>query len=401
MSESVDSLIAFLGAPKHGYKEATYHWQGESYLTPTPFCPEALVFFFRPKRLVVMVTETARQLYLADLAGRASKHGCEVVWVDIPEEASEASLWAMFDACVQSIRPGERVIFDVTYGFRFIPMLMLLAGRFLAVTRGVKTAGIYYGAFDATDQQGQTPIANLTPLNELMDWIEAAAHFEATGNALLLSKQVKKTGDKTLREAEIHLQETSEGLRLGIASQVGLAVSQLLAALQRTPAQSATAASPTRVLFAEIAAKFTPLALAERLDQTTAGQHLRQQAALITWYGANQLGMQAALLAREWLVTWTMLVVGHTQLLDWDTRHTITIWLAKAARGDLVAREQLATVPSLEQTLQLWARATRVRNQLAHMAMLEKPAPLTIRQVKHHLDFMTAGINLLTTQLPD
>lgn len=103
-----DVLVAFLGAPQNGYRESSYIWQGKTY--QSRYSPEALVHFFRPGRMVLMVTQTAA---LAQTEGHNNlKHltkcvetvGCAVYPVPIPEDGSELALWETFDACVAAIR---------------------------------------------------------------------------------------------------------------------------------------------------------------------------------------------------------------------------------------------------------------------------------------------------------
>lgn len=380
MATVINALVAFLGAPKQGYRTATYHW-GDQYMA-TPYCSEALVSFLKPERLVVMVTSTAAQIHLVDLKQRVERHQCEVVPVTIPEEGSEEALWDMFNACVKNINAGESVAFDVTYGFRYIPMLMLLAGHFLNVTKGVKTVGIYYGAFEATDPDEGTPILSLQSLSKLMSWISAAAHFEQTGNAQPLFGLINEVDDRSFTGLNWGLRWTSQGIRLGLATQVGESVNYLLNTLSQMPPQKNGAEAPIRALLDDIAEKYSPLAVEGSFESHSIA-HLKQQARLISWYVQNELALQALLLAREWLVSWVGIEQKEPHLFVQETRDRLATILNKATldkRKQIVDpaainksemfRKKLKNVAQIHLVLSAWTACIEIRNQLAHMSMV-------------------------------
>lgn len=281
-------------------------------------------------------------------------------------------------------------------------MLVLLAGQFLTIARDAETAGIYYGAWEARDAEGNTPIVDLSSFVQLMNWTQAAAHFDLSGNATALLKQVKRVNDPGLHQTYESLRAVSSGLRLGLAVQIGQSVAQLLATLEQEPPAGEPAASPMRALFQQIAAKYAPLSLEEPLAPDTVPYHLRQQAALISWYMSNELAMQAILLAREWLITWMAWKQGQSELLDWPTRESISSQLAGAmATQDTVGTTaELPSIAGLEQVLQLWRDCHQARNQLAHMSFRPENLRLEHREIIHLLRKIERGINQLATILP-
>lgn len=408
---AIDVLIAALGNPPRGYQTSNYVWQGRRH--STPYCVEALVNFLSPARLVLLVTKKARQgetdgrNNLADLEQRVTALGSQLIPVDIPEDGSEASLWLMFNRCVDQISVGEQVAFDVTYGFRFIPMLMLLAGQFLTVAKGVRPAGIYYGAWDATDDAGNTPILDLISFAELMNWSQAAAHFVETGNAGPLLRGMERIEDPSLRKLHTHLHDTSQALRLGMAPQVGKTVATLMDTLADPPteSQSDSDSAPVRALFQPIADKYRPLGLTEDMTPEYAAPHLRQQAALISWYVRHELVLQAALLTREWLVTWVVMELGEPSLLQSEYRLNAAQLLADAAGNDRLRRQQakhdLANVRRNDQVIRLWNQCVNVRNQLAHMSFRPSGTRQNYRVIMQTLRSLQQGITNIAAELPE
>lgn len=443
----IDALVAFLGAPPNGYGRAVYEWEGREY--ETRYSPEAIAYFFRPKRLLVMVTPTARvartaheesgevKNNLEDLMERTAVFGCQTLPIDIPETVGEATTWELFNACFKAIERDERIIFDFTYGFRFIPLLVVLAGQFLQVAKGVSVSGIYYGAFEGKDEHGRTPIIDLSTFSDLMIWTQAAAHFVKTGNARPLVEAMSDVRNPLLTLIRENLRATSQGLRLGIAPQVGQSVSDLLALLTDDPFTSQQQATllqatpvPLRALYHTIAAKYAPLALEESLrpddtplDQENAPYHLRQQARLLEWYVRHDHFLQAWLLAREWLVTWVAMDMElHGLGIKKQLKATRDVLLLSTVREKAeallnaypqacrrkptreeqkrrrFAEEQLQVVRGWTEIVQLWSDCTEVRNQVAHMSM--RPDPSSVVEVRGKLKRINEAVKQLVTTLP-
>lgn len=103
--------------------------------------------------------------------------------VDIKEGKSEEDIWDTFEKIYESFDDGDEVIFDITYGFRSIPMQALTVLNYAKVLKNIKVKGIYYGAFEAKDKEtGIAPIFDLTSYDEILEWTSAVNAFIAYGN---------------------------------------------------------------------------------------------------------------------------------------------------------------------------------------------------------------------------
>ncbi len=58
---------------------------------------------------------------------------------------------------------NEDVVIDVTHGFRHLPMLSLVAARFLKTVKKIDVRQIYYGAFEMSGDN-KTPVLELESL---------------------------------------------------------------------------------------------------------------------------------------------------------------------------------------------------------------------------------------------
>ena len=129
-------------------------------------------------------TETVTQALLDEikpaLKGAAGTH---VIPVLIPYARSQSEQIDILDAINHWVEPGSRVTIDVTHGFRHLPMLGLVAARYLQRVKQARIEAILYGALDMTDTAtGETPVLDLSGLSHLLDWVEALAAYDASGD---------------------------------------------------------------------------------------------------------------------------------------------------------------------------------------------------------------------------
>lgn len=106
----------------------------------------------------------------------------QIVPVDIKEGKSEEELWDTFEKIYDVIEKDDEIIFDITHGFRSIPMLALTVLNYTKVLKNTKILGIYYGAYEAKDKTNTAPIFNLTSYNDVLEWTKATEAFTKFGN---------------------------------------------------------------------------------------------------------------------------------------------------------------------------------------------------------------------------
>ncbi len=232
-------LISFLGKntsdPDKGYRTANYEIDGESY--QTAYFGFALAKHLRPEKILLLGTagsmwdvlieahaEDGQQedirLRLMDMArnnrvNEATLHeltpliekhlGCPVEMKIIPYARNTDEQMAILATIAATVQTKQTVVIDVTHGFRHLPMLGLIAAHYLERVKQVTVNGLYYGALEMTEA-GKTPVLNLRGLLQTMDWIQAFAAYDASGNyapfADLLPQEGWNANEcNTLREA--------------------------------------------------------------------------------------------------------------------------------------------------------------------------------------------------------
>lgn len=114
-------LITALGI--RPYDKVKYRWNGHE--CGTSFVQQAFVEWFNPETTCVLLTSQARNEHWSTLRELLHEK-THVVEVDIPEGKSEEELWEIFKKISDAVDEGEEVIFDITHGFRSLPMVALL-----------------------------------------------------------------------------------------------------------------------------------------------------------------------------------------------------------------------------------------------------------------------------------
>ncbi len=77
--------------------------------------------------------------------------------VTIPHGRTEAELWTIFSLITEEIQPEETIDFDITHGFRSLPLLALIVAQYGAALKGSRVNRILYGAYEAGSLPQGTP----------------------------------------------------------------------------------------------------------------------------------------------------------------------------------------------------------------------------------------------------
>lgn len=123
------------------------------------------------------------------------KLGIPVQCLLIPYARDEVEQTAILTDLAGTIGRGDSIVLDVTHGFRHLPMLALVAARYLQHVRGVQVQEVYYGAAEMTDPgSGQTPVLRLGAMLHMLDWVEALAVYENSGNYGVFAPLLQRDG---------------------------------------------------------------------------------------------------------------------------------------------------------------------------------------------------------------
>ncbi|MBN8456182.1 TIGR02221 family CRISPR-associated protein [Accumulibacter sp.] len=209
------TLISFLGkgrldAQRTGYQETTYRFSAD-FARSVAWFGLALAEHIKPQRLILVGTRgsmwdvfferqgndddevlrlmeaTEREAVTQDLLDLPRQRlgrqlGIPVVCLLIPYARDTAEQVHILHDLAAVVPPGERLCLDLTHGFRHLPMLALVAARYLERVAGVEVEELYYGAYDMRNSAGETPVLRLRGLLTMLDWVDALATYDKDGD---------------------------------------------------------------------------------------------------------------------------------------------------------------------------------------------------------------------------
>ncbi len=327
----MDTLFTVMGASSYEPMEYTLDVRKSQKVKYAPLALLDLLGWNGEVEVVAFLTPTAQKTHAKPLAEEIKKRGHEFRPVCIPEGRSEREIWEIFEIISESLAGGERVVLDITHGFRSIPILMLGAVLFLKEARGVELGGVYYGAYEARDpSEGIEPVFNLTPLVEMVEWANAVRIFNKYGHADEMGKLLgriqdqafRKTGQSEKPRQLKNLGGCMEGLSLSLAEGLPLEAGKAAWELGMIDPEGMRKelsgfAIPGEKLAPRILDSFKDMAIAAtktkgewkrclKLDL----EELLREARLVDWYLAQgQVGLALGVM-REWMVNRVILAMG-------------------------------------------------------------------------------------------
>ncbi len=378
------NLITFLGTGV--YNSATYTMNGEQHTSC--FVAAALGTFLTPNTIFVLHTPESA-IKLADLTSACQHLEATISPVEIPSTMNEQEMWEIFKVISDCSRGA--VALDITHSFRAIPLLAAAAANFTKSAFGTKIAGVYYGAFVYGQPKDQeTPIIDLQSFLDVMDWSSATAMFNQTGDARELSVVLSKlNGDyylqkrtaqnggnpKHLRKVSANLERLSAALSLVRPREIPAAALKLTLSLNMATGEIQAFAPPLAEELKLLSDKYSWMAW----DSGNDNEQLLNEFKLIQWYLDHQQIMQAVSLAREWLVSYTVVHTG-LPLSDWDHRNGVTKALNVLSNaGSAVENPALDMILQSIQTItgmkEAWSFVRDLRNDIDHCGMTKQVVP--------------------------
>ena len=377
--------ISFLGPRK--YEPTTYVYN--SMKKQTRFIQEAIMEFFRPDEILLFSTRHAEEVNYGELAERIER----VKLVRIPDGKKERELWEIFEIISSEVEQGERIVFDITHGFRSLPFISFLSIAYLREVKGVKIEKVLYCAFEAK-KENETPIFDLTNFTKILDWMNAVRAFTRFANATELCRLMK----------EIHKSAYVENYEFKprkISSWANKIEEFSLAVHLSRPKEALETATKIVQNFDEASKEIKVLIppAAQILDRIRelnnfsgewklSWQSLERQLNLIRYQMNNGLLIQAVELAREWFVSYMILRLEY-RISEWlkrDVRQTVELTISgllKKRLGESYTptelMDRLESFEDCDRMVEIWSELSQLRNDLAHCGM--NPNPRNIRKI--------------------
>ena len=205
-------FISFLGATNYG---ACHYCIGEFDSGEVRFIQEATLDYLRQTRrwtkrdaaYILMTEDSRKKNWLADgqrnfktqriirqpglfQCLRARRFPMTIKPIEgLPDGNTEEEVLTIFQRVYGLLRDGDELYFDITHGFRYLPMLVLVLGNYSKFLRNVTVKMISYGNYEGRDRKtNQARIMDLTVLSSLQDWTNASASFIRSGDSSYLAQ---------------------------------------------------------------------------------------------------------------------------------------------------------------------------------------------------------------------
>jgi len=383
--------ISFLGFNPSGYKETTYLNPLGSGGFKTTFIQEALVEFYKPKTLYILLTKTAETGIPKDASEPtwetlqkrlADKVDLQPI-KNVPETHSIADIWRLFEQLTECLQEDNHVLFDITNGFRSLPVLALIAVSYLRVVRQVTIDGLIHGAFEAKNQDNETPIFDLLPIVSLLEWTTATDQFIKTGNGQALASLLGNS-DTATHELAVSIDGIAQGLQLLRPMDVMREAAMLPDRIAAAAPSVSLSVPPFTALLRRVEKDYGSFGLENPIDYKTRPQaSLLRQLKMVEWYAQKKQTVQALSLAREWLPS---LLCYHFQVdpLNKAEREDMELLLnggkLKDAQGNVIRESpRLAQWPSGQKGKKLrtlWGgqlNLANLRNDVLHAGFRKNP----------------------------
>lgn len=101
---------------------------------------------------------------------------------NLPHGNSEDEIWEIFNRVYSLLNDGDELYFDLTHGFRYLPMLILVLTNYSKFLKNTIVKSVTYGNFESRNSLNEAPIIDLLPLAALQDWTYAAGQYIDSGN---------------------------------------------------------------------------------------------------------------------------------------------------------------------------------------------------------------------------
>lgn len=120
--------------------------------------------------------------------------GCKVECVIIRYARDEAEQVDLLHRIAEALNEGDEISIDITHSFRHLPMLALVAARFLKNIKNIQTHNIYYGAFGMNQKNAPAPVIDLSGMLKMLDWVDALSAYNHSGNYQVFADLFREEG---------------------------------------------------------------------------------------------------------------------------------------------------------------------------------------------------------------
>jgi len=321
---------------------------------------------------------------------------------NLPDGNNEEEIWSIFETVFDKIQVGDELYFDLTHGFRYLPMLALVLSNYSKFLKGTTVKHISYGNFEGRDKgTNEALLVNLLPLTMLQDWTYGAANYLENGNAkqLLTLSEVnyravlkrsagKDENAKALRSFANNLKDTIEDFQTCRGLNIIRATN--ITGLKNSIAKAKdTSIKPLEPVIEKID---------EAIESFDGNENIKNGFCAVKWCLNNGLFQQAATILQESIVSF--FAMRHDIEIDDEEQRSLVnksfnfvankkpeeVWNVSEEFKDKVREiiaDELILIPAVHDG---FAALTEVRNDINHSGMRSKRPPMHAKKIRENIE---------------
>ncbi len=321
---------------------------------------------------------------------------------NLPDGNTEEEIWEIFQRVFDKLQDSDELYFDLTHGFRYLPMLVMALINYSKFLKKTSVKSITYGNFESRDKvTNEAALIDLLSLSMLQDWTFAAGQFLDSGNVqslvklnmaalrpILIRSEGKDEEAKTLKgytnylNAFVEDMQTCRGMNILKATNLKK-MSDLSAGMQ------STFIKPLNPVFDKIRSSFASFDTCTDTDDDDR-LCLSNPFHSAKWCADNGLYQQAITILHEGIQTIVCNDCGFDKL-DVNQRRLVASAIALYIKGtpenqwsfseeDKKRVRQLIENKELQRFASVYSSSTQFRNDLNHSGM--RPKPLEASNIK-------------------
>lgn len=252
----------------------------------------------------------------------------EIIPYEIESGMDEEELKSIFKAMYDAMEKDDEITFDITHGFRTLPLLFFPVLQYAKELKKIRVENIYYGMYHASgDDSAVSAIIELGHYNEILDWANAAHDFVCSGNARSLAEMTKKHSGGLEGKERGRVVDPAKSLNNltkaimachGGAGGIQDCARNLAKHCDRIPENDN---DPLLALLHHAVDKAQPFVEAARSDKTA----LETAKATIEWCIKHDMLQQAYTALEESIVTFFCELLHNSDAKTWDEKYRIKV----------------------------------------------------------------------------
>lgn len=326
---------------------------------------------------------------------------------NLPDGNNEDEIWEIFERVHEVIEEGDELYFDLTHGFRYLPMLVMVLINYSKFLKNTTVKSITYGNYESRSKESnEAPIIDLLPLSSLQDWTFASGQFLESGNVnrltslcnqeikpILKESAGKDMGASTLRDFVKYLSEVIEE-RQSCRGMNIIASTNLSKLKKISSVLESTIIPPLNPVLNEIK---------KSLQNFDDKENVRNAFAASAWCFQNNMLQQSATILQEFVISF-FCSRHDIKIDDEDRRNLITSAFTirffdlkeeqwKNSGEDKTTIKQILSDDLFvsKELINLFNNLTEIRNDLNHSGMRSKRPPLKHKAIKDNIEKCISG----------